>query len=118
MLPEFTGPLYLCIVTQPACNALRSIVIMLGVLPAVVEVEISVGIIHGVLQLQIQRLRLTVHPLVRIEETQLVGAGVGGVVVVIGFFLFISFLFFFSLKKKKETKQRLFAESECKAMVT
>ena len=91
---------------------------MFGVFSALVEVQIGVGIEHGVLQLQPYGAGLAVHPLVLVEHGELVDPCIGGVVTVVGFFLFISFLFFFSLKKKKETKQRLFAESECKAMVT
>ena len=52
MLPEFKGPLYLCIVTQTACNALHPIVIMLGVLAVLVEVQVGIWIEHGTLRLQ------------------------------------------------------------------
>ena len=57
---------------------------MLRIFPVLVEVQIGVGIEHGVLQLQPYGAGLAVHPLVLVEHGKLVGAGVGGVVAVVG----------------------------------
>ena len=73
-----------CIVPQSARDTFATVVVVLGVLPVLVEVQVGVRIEHRLLQLKAQRFRLPVNPCVCIEHTDFIGAGVGGVVAVIG----------------------------------
>ena len=57
---------------------------MFGILTVLVKVEVSVGIEHCLNGLWVYGQLLSVYPAVRVEEIQLVGAGVGGVVAVVG----------------------------------
>ena len=94
------------ILSQTAGNSFAAIVVMFGILTILVEVQVSVGIEHCALQLQVQRLRLAIHPLVYVEHGELVGAGVGGIVAVVGFFPFISFLFSSPGKKERNEAKK------------
>ena len=71
-------------VPQPACNPFRAIVVVLGVLAVLVEVDIGIRVEHRALQLQVQRFRLAVHPLVQVKHGELVRPCVGSVVAIIG----------------------------------
>ena len=70
--------------SQPAGNALCSVVIMLRIFPVLVEIDIGIRVEHRALKLQVQRLRLAIDPLVLVEHGKLVSAGVGSIVAVVG----------------------------------
>ena len=72
------------ILSQAAGNSFAAVIVVLGVLPVLVEVDVGIRVEHRTLQLQVQRFRLAVHPLVLVEHGELVSPCVGSVVAIIG----------------------------------
>ena len=72
------------ILSQAAGNSFAAVIVVLGVLPVLVEVDVGIRVEHGALQLQVQRFRLAVHPLVQVKHGELVSPCVGSVVAIIG----------------------------------